>query len=466
MFEKIAHETNSYFDYVKDKSDKALKFEKTNSNEIKAFLGLHVAMGIAKLPSVYDYWATGITNMPFFSAVMKRDRFLELAKYLHLVDNKTAVDKNHPNYSKLFKLGGLDEELSKSFESCYKPSQNLSIDEQMIGMKSRVSFIQYMPKKPKKFGIKLWACCDAESSFCLRFQIYTGASDDGVEHGLAYRVVFYLMEPYLDKAFHLYVDNFYTNLKLIQDLENRKTYACGTVRSNRGEFPKQFKEAKLDVGESLFIQIGNILAVHWKDKRDVFVMTSIHGNDTQIITRHKGEVTKPDMIQDYNQNMGGVDKLDQRLSYYSLDRKSKKWWKKVFFRLFEMSVVNSLILFHAKFPELAKKKGSHKNYRKMLVHEMIQPFLDDYANNYVEPRGRPAKEPARKSKLNVDPVVRLTGKHFRKTRHPRGRCCICAYQINPKTGKVRDKKTFDYCPKCNKYVCEECFEDFHTKSNI
>lgn len=37
IFEKIAQETNLYFDYVKDKSGKALKFEKTNSNEIKAF---------------------------------------------------------------------------------------------------------------------------------------------------------------------------------------------------------------------------------------------------------------------------------------------------------------------------------------------------------------------------------------------------------------------------------------------
>ena len=75
-----------------------------------------------------------------------------------------------------------------------------------------------MPKKPKKFGIKIWACCDAELSYCVKFQIYTGASESGAEQGLASRVVFDLMEPYLDKAYHLYVDNSYTSLKLLQEI--------------------------------------------------------------------------------------------------------------------------------------------------------------------------------------------------------------------------------------------------------
>ena len=88
----------------------------------------------------------------------------------------------------------------------YQPGKEISMDKQMIGMKSRVSFIQYMPKKPKKFCIKIWASCDANTSECLKFQTYTGASDNGAKHGLATRVVFDLMVPYLDKGYHLYVD--------------------------------------------------------------------------------------------------------------------------------------------------------------------------------------------------------------------------------------------------------------------
>ena len=39
-------------------------------------------------------------------------------------------------------------------------------------------------------------------------------------------------------------------------------------------------------------------------------------------------VQKPVMVDDYNQNMGGVDLCDQLLNYYALSRKTKKWWKR------------------------------------------------------------------------------------------------------------------------------------------
>lgn len=470
IFDSIVEQTNLYFEQIKSGSNKNLTFQKTNQAEMKAYLGIVLAMGMGKLPSYEDYWDAGILNMPWFSTVMSRNRFQQLSRYLHLADNTKAPEKGDPNFTKLFKLGGLDEKISNAFTDHYHPGKEISIDEQMIGMKSRVSFIQYMPKKPKKFGIKIWACCDADTSYCLKYQIYTGASDNGAEHGLATRVVFDLMNPYLDKGYHLYIDNFYTSLKLIQELEKRKTYTCGTVRVNRGEFPKAFKVANLDVGSSTYLKMNNIFAVHWKDKRDVYVLSSIHGNQEEIIQRKKGEINKPTMIQCYNMKMGGVDRCDQRLAYYSLNRKSKKWWKKVFFRLFEMAIVNSLILFTHKHPEAQKKRRSHKMFRQMLVHELVQPLFDQKAESYVERKGRlaqdrnPVVQPG--PKPNFDPSVRLTGKHFRKTKHPRARCCVCGNRKNPVTGKRTDKKTNDYCRKCNKYVCEECFEDFHTKSYI
>ena len=79
------------------------------------FLGINLAMGIGKLPSYDDYWGSGITRMLWFSSIMTRDRFRELSKYFHLVDNRATLDKNDPNFSKLFKLGGLDEKLMQSF---------------------------------------------------------------------------------------------------------------------------------------------------------------------------------------------------------------------------------------------------------------------------------------------------------------------------------------------------------------
>lgn len=73
---------------------------------------------------------------------------------------------------------------------------NVSVDEQMIGTNARLSFIQYLPKKPKKWGVKVWVLADSANGYVPAFEIYTCAAD-GVEHGLAYVVVMHLMEDYV-----------------------------------------------------------------------------------------------------------------------------------------------------------------------------------------------------------------------------------------------------------------------------
>lgn len=53
----------------------------------------------------------------------------------------------------------------------------------------------------------------------------------------------------------------------------------------------------------------------------------------------------PDVIITYNQIMGGVDLSDQNVACYDVDRKSLKWWKKVFYKLLMMTVVNAWIIY-------------------------------------------------------------------------------------------------------------------------
>ena len=33
----------------------------------------------------------------------------------------------------------------------------------MIGTRGRLSFLQYLPKKPTKWGIKLWVCAESKT---------------------------------------------------------------------------------------------------------------------------------------------------------------------------------------------------------------------------------------------------------------------------------------------------------------
>jgi hypothetical protein len=46
----------------------------------------------------------------------------------------------------------------------------------------------------------------------------------------------------------------------------------------------------------------------------------------------------------YNQYKIGIDKSHKMLAYYSFQRISVKWWKKVFFHTFDLLMVNVHIL--------------------------------------------------------------------------------------------------------------------------
>ena len=63
----------------------------------------------------------------------------------------------------------------------------------MVGMKCCTSIIQYMPKKPKMSGVKIWVLCQSKSGYCLNIQIYKGKEGDNQESSLAYRVLMNLM---------------------------------------------------------------------------------------------------------------------------------------------------------------------------------------------------------------------------------------------------------------------------------
>jgi hypothetical protein len=63
--------------------------------------------------------------------------------------------------------------------------------------------------------------------------------------------------------------------------------------------------------------------------------------------------------------MGGVDRADQYCGCYRFTRRSYKWWKKLFFWLTEVAIVNSYILY-----SLDKKESGKKLQHTFLTGEI------------------------------------------------------------------------------------------------
>ena len=113
----------------------------------------------------------------------------------------------------------------------------------MIAFKGRLSFCQYMPAKPMKYGIKVWVAADSENGYVANMSIYQGSENGRTYvHGQGYDVVMSMVKPFLNKRHHLFLDNFFSTPQLFEHLLVQDTYTCATVRSNHKGMPKCSKQ--------------------------------------------------------------------------------------------------------------------------------------------------------------------------------------------------------------------------------
>ena len=92
-----------------------------------------------------SYWSNG---RPYqndnFRSIMSSHRFELLLKFLHISDSRWQPSRREAGYDKLYKVRPLLNILLENFQRSYTPTQNLSIDESMVGFKGRLAFLQYM----------------------------------------------------------------------------------------------------------------------------------------------------------------------------------------------------------------------------------------------------------------------------------------------------------------------------------
>ena len=92
--------------------------DKITVEELQAYMGFMILMGLVKLPSIYDYWKRDeIYHYSPIASRISRDRFFELHRYLHFADNATLAPPGSPDYNKLGKVQPVIDSLRESFQS-------------------------------------------------------------------------------------------------------------------------------------------------------------------------------------------------------------------------------------------------------------------------------------------------------------------------------------------------------------
>lgn len=431
--------------------------------ELLAFFGVLIAMGLHGLPSMRLFWSSDpLFHVEYIAQTMSQRRFLRILRYLHVNDNTKMPKREDPNFDRMYKLRPMIDYLNTKYKEVFNPSRYLSIDESMIGFKGRSALKQYLPNKPTKRGFKVWVLACSVTGFMVFFDIYEGKKEvRGKEETLGEHVVLGLAKAFEGFGYCLFFDRFFSSIPLLKKLLSKSLFACGTITTERKGFPKELLEPdkNLKTGQSDFANDGDISVVKWKDRgaKAVKIISNMHDPEkiTEVERRNKaGEKIKvpcPEAISDYNKYMGGVDHFDHLQSTYSIINKSRKWWVKIFYFLLDSAIVNAYILYKFESKNHRNKKAmSQLLFRRKLADQLINNF----SSRKQTPKG--CTKGKKISGRNVNEMeLSDVGLHLPIPTSCR-RCARCSTKDKPKRCSIE-------CEQCKVALCIDCFAPFHKK---
>uniref|UniRef100_A0A3Q3VTB7 PiggyBac transposable element-derived protein domain-containing protein n=1 Tax=Mola mola TaxID=94237 RepID=A0A3Q3VTB7_MOLML len=360
------------------------------------------------------YWSREC-RVPWVADLISRERWEETKHFIHFSDNMTPN-----NGERLFKVRPLIDSLLSKFQAL--PQDQMSIDEQTVPFKGRSSLKQYIPKKPYKWGYKIFVLCDTKD-LMHSFDIFSGKTDPAPgqpDIGASGNVVLKLAQVIHGAINHLlYFDNWFSSLDLFVALANKGILALGTVRQNRLQGCTFKQRAVIDSVE--------VRAVKWFDNRGVIVASA-----------HVCGI--PSIISLYKKFLGGVDALDALTTYYRIHIRPKKYYHRLFCHFVDMMIVNSWLLYRRDYEspcvprKLRRGGGLHWMLKESSKRRNIEVQLRLFQHR------------------RCDQMLRVTGQWLKGSGN------------DAKAQNVRARLSFK-CSKCNVHQCLNknlnCFCEFH-----
>ena len=118
-----------------------------------------------------DNWSTDkMLYTPIFGKLMPRERYEEISKFLHFVDNTIRV----PSGDKFWKIRKLFNLFNDAFQTEFNADRTVSVDESMMLWRGNHSLRRYIPSKADKWGIKFYVLAESRSGYVWRILVDEG----------------------------------------------------------------------------------------------------------------------------------------------------------------------------------------------------------------------------------------------------------------------------------------------------
>ena len=497
MWDRITENTDKHILNEHNNSNKNSRYyhydkKRMGRSEIYIIVGLLLTMALIPKTSTEWFWRTKdeILHTPYFGKTIARNRFQCLQWNIHVSPDAPTGCKDP-----FFEVRPLIEMFNRRAKAVYNPSQKLGYDELTWKVCGRAPGKRYNKSKPDKSHFEVFACSDAMNGYVCGIDLNAGPykttykmrrSSRKAPNILCEQVMGHMEKmDLLDKGRHVYTDNRYTTPTLAQELLERRTLICGTVRENSFAMPRKFKhkhmgmtkqnkpsktETKMERGEVFFRRNNELLALQYQDKKTVRMLSTIHRAELAKLSKGyrkvKGKTLnldriKPTAILDYNKTMNAVDRSGQIAGNNSACRKTRSWKHKFFVHIFVAVITNAYIL-HRSVNKGTSNELSHAFFCLKLSQELVKrghgisEVLDDVNEilNDAPERHAHARDAQTTRLIGRQHWPAYTTNSAQRARQPK-RCVAC-----------KSRKSVIICKACDVSLCTvPCFEFFHTKNN-
>jgi Transposase IS4 len=310
-------------------------------------------------------------------------------------------------------------------------------------------------------------------------------------------VVIYLMEHIPQASYIIYLDNLFTNIKLLQYMRERGVGITGTCTAKSGILKKfieiKAKDTKKDeiLWGTLYHEPSansQILFIAWKDNALVLFMTTIKGglDIIESLRKRPSETSTsaktarvpfgdqptavleiPAFDDKYNHNISAINKGNKLKAIYNMQYYHRRGGHhSIITWLLETALVNTYLLSFHSLMEDHLKYTIHSSFNQSIINKCFEIS-----------RSSRKKRRASSSLLDLADLSRPIEDHSLIYRSHKGECVVCKRESIPRKkrkvlGEISANSKGSGCRKSSIYgcsICEiplckdsTCFDRFHS----
>ena len=315
---------------------------------------------------------------------MSSSRFVFICTHLSFDDERTQG--NRWQHDHIAAMREVFEVFNLECMSCFVPGDYLSLHKTLYPMRTQISFKQYNPDKPAKYGLLLKAINAARYPYTFIAAPYFGKPvGDPREYFVSGK--FEVVNKIIDclesivslAGRNISFDRLYTSILLVLWLYQKNIFSLGIIQINRKGIPTEVKDIKQreQLSSEIYWQKDGFLslysyAVKPSTEKKVLMLST---PEPILGTTKDDNCYKLGLYKLYDFTKGGTDIADQRMGFHTTKTKSKKWILVMFAYAVDTARVNSLTIFTLNQGKDPIKEKSFKCTHQLVV-KLVKPTIE------------------------------------------------------------------------------------------